>query len=64
MKKLSSTSNVDAGQDIYSFMAGLATRAKKAGVAGVENDFTERVMFMRDDTNSHCPCGEIIDAVA
>jgi hypothetical protein len=45
-------------------MAGLATRAKKTGVAGVENDLTERVMFMRDDTNSHCSCGEIIDVVA
>jgi hypothetical protein len=45
-------------------MAGLATRAKKTGVAGVENDLTERVMFMRDDTNSHCSCGEVIDVVA
>lgn len=45
-------------------MPGLATGAEQTGVAGVKNDFAERKVFKRDNSNTHFLRNEVVDAVA
>lgn len=45
-------------------MAGLATGAKKAGVAGVKQDFSEWEVGVGDDSHSHIFCSESVYSIA